>query len=130
MSTQIENANAVEQYEKTEKSEKKLMNKTKKELIDIIFRKDDVESKLRKELSDLNLDFTKAKKMITKKDDTIHCLEKDCEGDVKVIKDLKETINTVVEDNDTLETKYNKMKITTIIFGAITIISLILLFVF
>ena len=130
MSTQTENANAVEQYEKNEKGERKLMNKTKKELIDIIFRKDDVERNLRKELSDLNLYFTKAKEIIGKKDNTIHNLEKDCEGDTKTIKDLKENIEVIVKDNKTLETKYNKMKITTIVFGAIAVISIILLFVF
>lgn len=130
MSTQTENANAVEQYEKNEKGERKLMNKTKKELIDIIFRKDDVERNLRKELSDLNLDFTKAKEIIGKKDNIIHNLEKDCDGNSKVIKGLKENIDVIVKDNKTLETKYNKMKTTTIIFGAIAVISIILLFVF
>lgn len=49
-------------------SENSLMKKTKKELVDIILRKDDVEAKLRKELSDVNLDFSKAKEMITKKE--------------------------------------------------------------
>lgn len=130
MSTQTENANAVEQYEKNEKGERKLMNKTKKELIDIIFRKDDVERNLRKELSDLNLDFNKAKEMITKRDNIIRGLEKDCEGDIEVIKGLRENFDAIVRDNKALETKYNKMKITTIVFGAIAVISLILLFVF
>ena len=71
------------------------MNKTKKELIDIIFRKDDVERNLRKELSDLNLDFTKAKEIIGKKDNTIHNLEKDCEGSSKTISSLQYEIDTI-----------------------------------
>lgn len=58
-------------------SENSLMKKTKKELVDIILRKDDVEAKLRKELNDVNLDFSKAKEMIGKKDDKITLLTND-----------------------------------------------------
>ena len=54
--------------------ETSLMKKTKKELVDIILRKDDVEAKLRKERADLELDFNKAKEMIGKKDDKITLL--------------------------------------------------------
>lgn len=57
-------------------SENSLMKKTKKELVDIILRKDDVEKSLRKELNDVNLDFSKAKDMIGKKDVRINDLEK------------------------------------------------------
>ena len=50
-------------------SENSLMKKNKKELVEIILRKDDVEAKLRKEKADLELDFNKAKEMIGKKDE-------------------------------------------------------------
>lgn len=45
-----------------------LMGKKKAELVDIILRKDDVEKGLRKELSDVKLDFDKAKGMIKTKE--------------------------------------------------------------
>jgi hypothetical protein len=61
-------------------SENSLMKKTKKELVDIILRKDDVEAKLRKEKADVELDFNKAKEMISKKDTVINNLNKDIKG--------------------------------------------------
>lgn len=93
MSTQNENVKTVEQYEQNEKGEKKLMNKTKKELIDIIFRKDDVEKQLRKEKADIELDFNKAKEMIAKKDTVINNLNKDIKGTEDAL--LKEQKNNV-----------------------------------
>lgn len=61
-------------------SENSLMKKTKKELVDIILRKDDVEKQLRKEKADIELDFNKAKEMIAKKDTVINNLNKDIKG--------------------------------------------------
>ena len=57
-------------------SENSLMKKTKKELCEIIFRKDDVEKQLRKEKADIEVDFNKAKGMIDKRDVRINDLEK------------------------------------------------------
>lgn len=124
MSTQSENVKTVEQYEQNEKGEKKLMNKTKKELIDIIFRKDDVENKLRKEKSDIELDFNKAKDMIAKKDGII--INKD-----NTIKNLESQLkvkdNVISGDKDeitSLQMQYEDMRNQSISRGVWNIVLL------
>ena len=47
-------------------TENSLMKQTKKELVAIILRKDDIEKKLNKMLADVELDLKKAKSMISK----------------------------------------------------------------
>ena len=119
-----ENVKTVEQYEQNEKGEKKLMNKTKKELIDIIFRKDDVENKLRKEKSDIELDFNKAKDMIAKKDGII--INKD-----NTIKNLESQLkvkdNVISGDKDeitSLQMQYEDMRNQSISRGVWNIVLL------
>lgn len=82
-------------------SENSLMKKTKKELVDIILRKDDVEAKLRKELSDVNLDFSKAKDMISKKENTIAELNNSIKEKNQQVEDFKDTIDDLVAENYT-----------------------------
>ena len=82
-------------------SENSLMKKTKKELCEIIFRKDDVEAKLRKELNDVNLDFSKAKDMISKKENTIDELNNSIKEKNKQLEDFKDTIDDLVAENYT-----------------------------
>lgn len=80
-------------------SENSLMKKTKKELCEIIFRKDDVEAKLRKELSDVNLDFSKAKDMISKKENTIAELNNSIKEKNKQAEEFKDTIDYLARKN-------------------------------
>ena len=82
-------------------SENSLMKKTKKELCEIIFRKDDVEAKLRKELNDVNLDFSKAKDMISKKENTIAELNNNIKEKNQQVEDFKDTIDDLVAENYT-----------------------------
>lgn len=53
----------------------KLENKTKKELIDIILRKDDVEKDLKKEIEGLKLENKNAEDMLTLGDKRYHELK-------------------------------------------------------
>lgn len=133
MSTQSENANTVEQYEQNEKSEKKLMNKTKKELINIIFRKDDTERNLRKEKADIELDFNKAKEMISKKDTVINNLNKDIKGtedalfkEQKNNAGLESSIDNLTTENAELILK-NKKLFTYAFVEGIIVIGLVIL---
>ena len=86
-------------------SENSLMKKTKKELVDIILRKDDVEAKLRKELNDVNLDFSKdfskAKDMISKKENTIVELNNSIKEKNQQVENFKDTIDDLVAENYT-----------------------------
>ena len=60
-------------------SENSLMKQTKKELVSIILRKDDIEKKLNKKLADVEFDLQKAKSMIGEKEYTIKDLKQDLE---------------------------------------------------
>ena len=84
-------------------SENSLMKKNKKELVEIILRKDDVEAKLRKEKADLELDFNKAKEMIGKKDDKITLL-------TNANKSLQEDINKGHRKEASLYNDINRLK--------------------
>lgn len=84
-------------------SESSLMKKTKKELCEIIFRKDDVEAKLRKEKADIELDFNKAKEIIGKKDEKITLL-------ANANKSLQEDINGGHRKEASLYNDINRLK--------------------
>lgn len=137
MSTKNENANTVEQYEQNEKGEKKLMNKTKKELISIIFRKDDTERNLRKEKADIELDFNKAKEMIIKKDTIItnkDSIIKNLENEVKVKNNIicgdKDELISLQEQYNDIRSQSTRRGVWNIVFCIVIVIGLILHFVF
>ena len=58
-------------------TENSLMKQTKKELVAIILRKDDIEKKLNKKLADVELDLQKAKSRISDNEYTIKDLKED-----------------------------------------------------
>lgn len=137
MSTQNENVNTVEQYEQNEKSEKKLMNKTKKELINIIFRKDDTERNLRKEKADIELDFNKAKEMIIKKDTIIinkNSIIKNLENEVKVKNNVicsdRDELSNLREQYENMKSQSTSRGVWNVVFCIVIVIGLILHFVF
>lgn len=117
--------------------ENSLMKKTKKELVDIILRKDDVEKQLRKEKSDIELDFNKAKNMIAEKDTTISNKDiviKNLESELKV-KD--KVIAGNIDDINNWQNQYEDMRgqstargIWNVVFCAVIVIGLILHFMF
>lgn len=122
MSTQNENAGS-----------KSLMKKTKAELVDIILRKDDVEKQLRKEKSDIELDFNKAKETIAKKDNKITALEKDIKGTEESLRkeqvhsnNLNSSIDDLTIENTELVSR-NKKLLTWVFCESIIIIGLIIL---
>lgn len=91
-------------------SENSLMKKTKKELCEIIFRKDDVEKQLRKEKSDIELDFNKAKEMIVKKDTDIsnkNTVIKNLESELKV---KEKVISGDRDEVSNLQKQYEDMR--------------------
>ena len=102
-------------------SENSLMKKTKKELVDIILRKDDVEAKLRKELNDVNLDFSKAKEMIGKKDDKITLLTSDNESLKKDISGERKNEKVLYDDINRLKTVRNAFAISAAILLVVII---------
>lgn len=87
-----------------------LMGKKKAELVDIILRKDDVEIGLRKELSDVKLDFEKAKDMCNKKDSNISELKKIIELDIVEEEGLKSSIDDLTSDITEIKERYNRTK--------------------
>lgn len=117
MSTQNENAGS-----------KSLMKKTKVELIDIILRKDDVEAKLRKEKADIELDFSKAKEMISKRDTVIDNLNKDIKGtEDALLKEqknnagLESSIDDLTTENAELVSRNKKLVTYTLIEGIVIV---------
>lgn len=107
-------------------SENSLMKKTKKELVDIILRKDDVEKQLRKEKADIELDFNKAKEMLDKKDNKIDLLNNANESLQKDINVEHEKEASLYNDINRLKTVRNAFAISaTILFVAIIIIAII-----
>lgn len=126
MSTQNENAGS-----------KSLMKKTKIELVDIILRKDDVEKQLRKDKSDIELDFNKAKEMITKrdnviinKDSIIKNLESELKVKDKVISGDRDEINTLQELCEDMKSQSTSRGVWNIVFCAVIVVGLILHFMF
>lgn len=126
MSTQNENAGS-----------KSLMKKTKVELVDIILRKDDVEKQLRKEKSDIELDFNKAKNMIAEKDTKINNKDiviKNLESELKV-KD--KVIAGNINDINNWQNQYEDMRsqstsrgVWNVVFCAVIVMGIILHFMF
>lgn len=104
-------------------SENSLMKKTKKELVDIILRKDDVEKSLRKELNDVNLDFSKAKDMIGKKDVRINDLE-------KINKELGNKLESVSSYTKVCDNSIKKLTVSRNSFAIATAILLVAVIVF
>lgn len=109
-------------------SENGLMKKTKKELVDIIFRKDDVEKQLRKEKADIELDFNKAKEMIAKKDTVINNLNKDIKGtedallkEQKHSTGLESSIDDLTTENAELVSRNKKLFTYTFVEGIIIV---------
>lgn len=118
-------------------SENSLMKKTKKELVDIIFRKDDVESKLRKEKADIELDFNKAKEMIAKKDTTISNkdvviknLESELKVKEKVISGDRDKLSTLQKQYEDIRSQSTSRGVWNVVFCAVIVIGLILHFMF
>ena len=93
---------------KSEKNEKKLMNKTKKELVQIIFRKDDTEKTLRKQRDDYQLDLTKAKNMVDTRDNTIKKLNTAFDEEKKNVAQYQAVIDELTTDNTILKNKIRK----------------------
>lgn len=107
-------------------SENSLMKKTKKELVDIILRKDDVEAKLRKEKADIELDFNKAKGMIDKRDVRIDDLE-------KINKELSSKLESAFTYNKICDSSIKRLKIirnTFAISAAILLVVIIAIAIF
>ena len=84
-------------------TENSLMKQTKKELISIILRKDDIEKKLNKKLADVELDLNKAKSMIGEKEYTIKDLKLDLEVSNDIVKQHQNTINKLTIVNTDVE---------------------------
>ena len=126
MSTQNENAGS-----------KSLMKKTKVELVDIILRKDDVEKQLRKEKADIELDFNKAKEMVSKKDSIIDGLNKDVKikdnailAEQKHSTKLQSSIDDLTTENAELVSRNKKLFSYAFVEGIIIVGLAILCFCF
>lgn len=126
MSTQNENAGS-----------KSLMKKTKVELVDIILRKDDVEKQLRKEKSDIELDFNKAKNMIAERDTKINNKDiviKNLESELKVknkaIADNTDDINNWKNQYEDMRSQSTSRGVWNVVFCAVIVIGIILHFMF
>ena len=121
----------------TEENKKSLMKKTKVELVDIILRKDDVEKQLRKEKSDIELDFNKAKEMIAKRDTTIankdvaiKNLESELKVKDKVISGDRDELSNLQEQYEDMRSQSTSRGVWNVVFCAVIVIGLILHFMF
>lgn len=122
----VESPAEIESVESPEKKNKRLMNKTKKELIDIIFRKDDVEARLRKEKADIELDFNKAKDMCENKQYKINVLENNLNRFTKSNEELKTHRDALLDKIVIYENKLIKRRNTIIALSIVCIAILIL----
>lgn len=84
-------------------TENSLMKQTKKELISIIFRKDDTEKKLNKKLADVELDLNKAKSMISENEYTIKDLREDLDVSNGIISQRNNDIDKLTVVNTRIE---------------------------
>lgn len=87
----------------TSNTESGLMKQTKKELISIILRKDDIEKKLNKELADVELDLQKAKSMIGRNESTIKTLREDLDKSEKNVNQHQNAIDELTIINADVE---------------------------
>ena len=74
-------------------TENSLMKQTKKELVAIILRKDDIEKKLNKKLADVELDLNKAKSMISRNESTIKTLRENLDESEKNVSQHQNAID-------------------------------------
>ena len=84
-------------------TENSLMKQTKKELVAIIFRKDDTEKKLNKKLADVELDLNKAKSTISENAYTIKDLKLDLEVSNDIVKQHQNDIDELTTINADVE---------------------------
>lgn len=84
-------------------TENSLMKQTKKELVSIILRKDDIEKKLNKKISNIEPDLNKAKSMISENEYTIRSLKEDLDVSIGIINQRKNDINNLTVVNTRIE---------------------------
>lgn len=84
-------------------TENSLMKQTKKELVAIILRKDDIEKKLNKKLADVELDFNKAKSMISRNESTIKTLRENLDESEKNVSQHQNAIDELTMINADVE---------------------------
>ena len=95
-------------------SENSLMKQTKKELVNIILRKDDIEKKLNKKLADFEFNLNEAKSIISENEYTIKDLELDLEVSNDIVKQHQNTIDKLTTINADVEHSLRNAKRWTI----------------
>ncbi len=84
-------------------TENSLMKQTKKELVAIILRKDDIEKKLNKKLADVELSLNKAKSMISENEYTIKDLKDDLDVSNGIISQRNNDVDKLTVVNTRIE---------------------------
>ena len=111
-------------------TENSLMKQTKKELINIILRKDDTEKKLNKKLADVELDLNEAKSIISENKYTIKDLELDLEVSNDIVKQHQNTIDKLTTINADVEHSLRNAKRWNIALAILFVCAITLAIVF
>lgn len=106
-----------------------LMNKTKKELVDIILRKDDVHKKLKEDNEDLSKKIASLNKLINAKDDNLARKNNDIANLITQVNEFTDSCDEYASKYQEIVDRCNKFKNLAILSTCITVAVLISMFI-
>lgn len=106
-----------------------LMNKTKRELVDIILRKDDIHKKINDTNKDLNDKIKNLNKLISDKDIDLAHKNNDIANLITQVNDFTYSCDEYASKYQEIVDKCNRFKNIAILSTCITVIVLILIFI-
>lgn len=106
-----------------------LMNKTKKELVDIILRKDDIHKKLKEDNEDLSKKIVSLNKLINAKDINLAHKNNDIANLITQVNEFTDSCDEYASKCQEIVNRCNKFKNLAILSTCITIIALISMFI-